>query len=131
MFCFTNILMIKQIYYLNVAHFFWFSINLFFGLRMWKNFVKRTRRGEEKSKKGKEIIWGILCVILSIHVLFLFFSALSFPKLPNRIIPSPRRNRNKDITDAVAVEARSQMSNAQIINMSPQIEQRKAAVLGP
>ena len=35
------------------------------------------------------------------------------------------------MTAAVVVEAKSQMSIEQIMKMSPQIEQRKAAVLGP
>lgn len=98
---------------------------------MWKNFVKRTKKGEKKRKKGKLIIWGILCEILSHQVLLICFIALFFPKLPKRIIPSPKRNRNQDTTAAVVVEAKSQIRIAQIIKMSPQIEQRKAAVLGP
>ena len=66
------------------------------------------------------------------HPHFCFsFLLFSFPMLPRRTSPSPRRKRNHERIPPEIVVAKNQMRTPMAMNISPQMEQRVAAVLGP
>ena len=120
--------------YLSPPHFIWFSMNLFFGIIMLRTFAKIINNGDIKMAIGKLRN----CRRRKSRNFFIrwihphFASALfSFPRLPSRTSPIPKRKSNQEKMPPEVVEARHQIINPMTIKISPQIEQRTAAVLGP
>ena len=87
----------KYCSYLNPAHFIWFSMNLFVGIRILRIIVIGINSGEIKMKRGKLSNWRSRkfrnCLIRWVH---LEFSLFSLPRLPSRTSPIPSRKRNHE-----------------------------------